>query len=419
MQQQTEAAQPQTMDVAVKPPAERAALALKSSKTETDLAALVAKSADIVAIIDAAGRQQGHQMGMELKNARIAVEKTGKAATEDAVAFHKAVIAESKRLVALVTPEETRIFGLRDAYDEKVAAEKAEADRIKAERKATIRAAIDQLRTTPSRFVGGKSDDIALMLEALAGKVIDASEFAEFVDDAQAALDYAGNELNGMYQAAKQREDAERDRLIAIEEEQKRMAAQAEANRKEEARLADLRRESELAEAERKRVAAAEAAAQQKLIDDAKAEQARIAAEAQAKLDAQAAQIERQRVEAEQAQKVAAAELAARVAAFEAQQAAAARTAQDAVDKAEAELLAAAEAAKPKAEPVAETFPGVNIDAAHEPAPLKITPAESLDTLARREAEEALRDAVRGLLELDAMPEMILALVNEELTVTA
>ena len=103
---------------------ERAAVALNSIKVTNELRELVASSADIVFVIDSAGREQAHRIGMNLKNARIAIEKAGKAARDDATKFSKGVIAEEARLVAIIEPEESRVFDLRDKWDAQIEAEK-------------------------------------------------------------------------------------------------------------------------------------------------------------------------------------------------------------------------------------------------------------------------------------------------------
>ena len=86
---------------------ERAAVALSTAAHEIKLRELVKSSADIVAVIDAPGREQAHRIGMNLKGARVAIEKVGKTAREDATAFSKAIIAEEKRLIAISEPEDT------------------------------------------------------------------------------------------------------------------------------------------------------------------------------------------------------------------------------------------------------------------------------------------------------------------------
>ena len=124
----------------------RAALALNSSKTERDLIALATKNTHIVAVIDKPGRMQAHSAAMELKAARVAINNTAKAAREDATLFQKAVIAEAERLVLLVEPEEMRLIGLRDGWDDEQARIKAEAEAKERNRITAIHANIAEIR---------------------------------------------------------------------------------------------------------------------------------------------------------------------------------------------------------------------------------------------------------------------------------
>ncbi len=98
------------------PVADRAVIAFDSSKTEIALKEILIETENVKTVIDAAGREQAHRLGMRLKNARIAIEKTGKSAREDAQAFSKAVIDEEKRLKSIIGTEEDRIFLLRDSF---------------------------------------------------------------------------------------------------------------------------------------------------------------------------------------------------------------------------------------------------------------------------------------------------------------
>src|SRR4051812_22559589 len=117
---------PEPQELITLPPAKRAAVALKSEAAEAHLRELVSKTSAITNVVDLNGRDEAHRAGMMLKNARTTITATGKAAREDATAFSKAVIAEEKRLLEISADEEARVFSLRDAYDAKVAAEKAE-----------------------------------------------------------------------------------------------------------------------------------------------------------------------------------------------------------------------------------------------------------------------------------------------------
>jgi hypothetical protein len=254
-------AAPDQQALAVLPPAERAAVAIQSSAAEQHLRALVVKSAEIKNVVDKHGREEAHRAAMGLKNARVAVVNTGKAAREDATAFQRAVVAEVDRLAAITADEEARLFGLRDAFDKKLEAEKAKRERIDAERKAMHRAEIDLILTLPARCAFDSSAALTEALQALAARDIGAEGFEEFADEARAAVDTAADALIKLRAKALEREAAEQL------ERQRREAAekQAEADRQELARVkaeqAERERKEQEAQAERDRQAAADRAA--------------------------------------------------------------------------------------------------------------------------------------------------------------
>lgn len=257
------------------PPAERAALALASGNTEKHLRELVAYSNGIVTVEDAAGRDEAHRSAMALRGARTTISKTGKAAREDATAFSQAVISEEKRLISLIQPEEDRVLDLRDRWDAKLAAEKAERDRKEAERKAGLQSKVDAIRNLPLGLDGETAAEIATEIEALRQFVPDGAEFFEFAD---AAKDAANGAIVAMM--------ALHDRQVSKEAE----SAALEAQRIENARIAAEQ------EAERQRLAAVAADQAAAL----KAEQDKFAAEQKAAADRAAAeQAERDRVSAE------------------------------------------------------------------------------------------------------------------------
>lgn len=125
---------------------QRAAVALGSAQIRIDLAEMAKKSLGITEIKNAAGRAECHSAAMALADARIAITKTGKAAREDAVKFGKAVIAEEESLISITSPEEKRLLALRDAYDAKIAAEKAERERLERARITAIHERIAEIR---------------------------------------------------------------------------------------------------------------------------------------------------------------------------------------------------------------------------------------------------------------------------------
>lgn len=249
------------------PPAERAALALNSTQTERDLLALASKNADITVIKNKAGRDQAHGAAMEIKRARLAIEKTAKEARDDATKFSKAVIAEEKRLISIIEPEETRLLVLRNSWDAEQERIRLEAEAAEQRRIDSINAAIDSIRAIPGNLVSAGSKAIFEAINDLAAIEITEDAYQEFTQKAEHFRIESLSTLRSLLVAATQRE-AEAQRLA---EEQARLAeerARLEAEQKAEAaRLAAERAEIERLRAEHKaqveqeRIRAAQAAA--------------------------------------------------------------------------------------------------------------------------------------------------------------
>ena len=280
----------QNTNIATLPPSERAIIALGSSKAEVQLRELAGKYTAITNVIDSAGRAECHRAAMELKNARLAVDKTGKAARADATAFSNAVVAEAKRLIAIITPEEERLFAVRDAYDAEQARIKAEAERKEAERVAAIRKRIDAIRNIPAGMAGLPSSEIQAEIAAFEAFHADDS-FAEFADEAnavvastvQALIVLRDKQLAAEAEAA--RLAAEREelaRLRAAAEEHSRQVAAQNAEREraaaEERRQMDAEREA--LEAERRAFAEQQKKAREEQEAALRAEEERVAAAA-------------------------------------------------------------------------------------------------------------------------------------------
>lgn len=236
-----------TTDIATLPPAERAMIVLGSTKTETQLREMVEETKSITEVKDAAGREQAHRAGMKLRTARTTIEKTGKAARDDATKFSKAVIDEEKRLIAITEAEERRVLALRDAFDAAAAAEKAAREAADKARKDEIKAKIEGIRRLPLDLANETAEGIAAERDALAAFEPSEEAFQEFLDECKAALAEALQAIQALYDRTKAREDAdaalavERERLAeerrALEAEREAQAArQAEADA-ENARL--------------------------------------------------------------------------------------------------------------------------------------------------------------------------------------
>lgn len=250
---------------------ERAAIALGTAEHEKALVELSTKYADIVEIKNPAGREQAHSAYMTLKTARVAIEKAGKDAREDATRFSKAVIAEQSRLIAITEAEEARLQALRDAWDTERAAEKAAAAAAEQDRIDGIRAKIDDMRATPVCLVGKSSADIGVAADHLSETVISLDEYAEFTGEAQAERDHSVKQLRELEAKA-----------LAHEAEQKRLA-------EERAELARQRAEQE----EKNRIATAARAAEEARIKAARDAEDAARKEAQRKAD-EALRIERE-----------------------------------------------------------------------------------------------------------------------------
>lgn len=242
---------------------ERAAVALGSSKCEAELKALIEASKEITIITNAAGRDECHASAMRAVKARTGIAGTGKAVREDSTAFAKAVIAEENRLIAIIEPEEIRLKALRDAWDEKIAAEKAEKARIEAERQARIQSAIDVIRNAPQQCIACTSDGARSYLDTLAEIDLSEEVFAERRDEAEYIMGQSIQQIEAM---------------IAGKRAQEELAAQMESQRIEnERKAAELaaqqaaeeqrQREALQAEAERQRVQAEEIAKQRAELD--------------------------------------------------------------------------------------------------------------------------------------------------------
>ncbi len=246
---------------------QRAQLALKSEKAETELLALVKQSADIVAVLNVDGREQAHRMAMNLKNARVAIQKVGEEARADAVAYSKAVIAETARLTSLTEAEEKRVFALRDAFDSKVREEAAAKARAEKERVDAIHARIQDLRNAPLALIGCGSAVITEAIAKMQAVEITEELFGEpiFHGQAQAARD---NAIETM-----------RTSLVAAVAAEEMLAQQKKAAEEEAQRLAALAAENASLAAELKRQQEELAIAQKAAMDAALAEEARLAEE--------------------------------------------------------------------------------------------------------------------------------------------
>jgi len=272
--------------------AQRASVALGASEHEKKLRELAKQSTEIVAITNAAGYQQLHAARMVLKTERIALEKLGKGARDDATKFSKAVIEEEKRLIGIIAPEEQRLQAIQDEHDQRVEREKQvkiEAERV---RVLNIRSRIDADLRMPATALTILSGSVVLAttLEDVKAIAIDES-FAEFAQEAEQVKVQTVVALNKLhaealaYEAEQRQLRADREeaaRLRAAEEKRTREAAEkeaAEARRRADEQAAAQARIEQAERESRLKIEAQERAARERLAEEERV--AKIAREAE------------------------------------------------------------------------------------------------------------------------------------------
>lgn len=222
---------------------------LKFDQRKAELAALAESSKRITEIRDQVSRDECHGARMQLKTARVAIEKIGKAAREDAQAFSKAVIAKEKELIGVISPEEERLQALQSEWDD---ARQAEKDAIREAEEARIRAenaALEAIRNLPAEMVGRGAEDIAHAANELLARDLAAEFHQNVLAHAEEVRRTAIAKLETLIATAREleRERAESAKLRAEAAEREAAQRKAEAERQE--REAAERRQREEAEA--------------------------------------------------------------------------------------------------------------------------------------------------------------------------
>ena len=259
------------------PPATRAVIALKSSKTEFDMRAMVAKHAGLIEIKDKAGREQVHSAAMELMRARTSIKKVADEVRDDAKKFNAAVIAEEKRLTAIVEPEELRLKGLRDAWDAEQERIKREAEEKERQRVLALGARIQEIRSLGRLAQDCRSSDaVRRLVDRLGG--LDMTGFEEFEAEAVQVFTETRQQVEQVLNTRLATE-AEAARLKAEREELARQ--QAEAKRQADELAAQQKAAADRLAAERAEFARQQQEAADKLAEQ-QAEVARMRAEIEA-----------------------------------------------------------------------------------------------------------------------------------------
>ena len=244
-------------------------------KTEAALATLRTKYEGVLFdLTTTAGDKAARAGRLELVTLRTSLEKKRKEFKAPALEFGAKIDAEAKRITAEIVALETPIDAQINADEKRRADEKAERDRIEAERIATHQAGLDSIRALVAKAKGIESARIANGIKMVEAMEIDPAAWEEFADQALAAKAEVLATMRAMF-----------DRTLAHEQE----LAKIEAQRVENERIAA----EQAAEAKRLKEVADALAAEQKAAAD--------------KLAADRADFERQRAEFEAKQTQAAA----------------------------------------------------------------------------------------------------------------
>lgn len=230
------------------------------SATEAALAALRKKYAGIVFdLTTVKGDKEARAARLELTTLRTSLEKKRKQFKAPALEFGKKIDSEASRVTDEILALENPIDAQIKADEARRAAEKAERDRIAAERAQGFRNRIAVIRSFVGKCSGIASERIAKGIAQVEQVDVSPAAFEEFAAEAASAKD---------------------ETLIAM----RQIMAETKAREEEVARVEAQRIENERVAAEQK--ARADALAAQQAEIDRQARELREAQEAQAKAEA-------------------------------------------------------------------------------------------------------------------------------------
>lgn len=341
------------------------------SQTAAALAALRQKYEKVLFPVETtAGMKDALGARKELRDIRVGLEKMRKEIKAPALERCRLIDEEAKTITAQLEALEKPIDGQIKAEEARKEREKQERERLERERIETIRKKVEGIRRLPAAMSGESAAEIAAEIEALE-QFNPGDEFAEFIDDAEAA------KANAL------------DVLRAMHERQAAQEAAAEAARLEAERLA-----AERAELERQRAEAAAAA--QAAQAAAKAEAERLAAE-RAAFEAEQAEFRRRQSELMQAEEAKRAEQADKAMAAQAEAAKAAAYAASSAVRAQlvSEQMRTLDQAEDEA--ITATAKEEMIDASFVEACDMQPAAETIEAAPQQEEEDEIPDAI-GLI---------------------
>jgi hypothetical protein len=247
---------------------------------------------------DKRGYAAVHAARMDVRARRIKVEKIGKELRADALSYQRAVIAEEKRIIALLAPIESHLETEEDRID-------AEKERIKreAEEKETarIQARIDRLYAVGARFDGSTYSILGVSVPQGNVPIMPDADFESCIEAMQKAVDAENARL--AEEEAKRKAEEERLARIAAEQEAERKRLEEVARRQEEEAAAErariaaeqekIRQEKENIEAEKRAAEEAKRKAEEEERRKAELEKARVEAAEKARRE-EAERIERE-----------------------------------------------------------------------------------------------------------------------------
>lgn len=256
MVQPTEAGEAEVLDpaqatggVGAAQPATYTSSVVVLDPVEKVLVQLEAKYKDVVFDLSTTkGDKEARQARKELIEVRTGGEKAYKS-------WNAPILAEQKKARERVAEIEQRVRVLEAPIDQQIkadearrAAEKAERDRIEAERIAKMRGRIATIAGLPTQAVDMSSDDIGLLIEDLQNAPLTEERFGEFLEEAKQLAAQVVGKLKEMRdgvlrreqqaaELARQQEELDRQRaeMARLQEDlERRRAEQAEESRRDQ-----------------------------------------------------------------------------------------------------------------------------------------------------------------------------------------
>lgn len=236
-------------DLAVKQPTTIAPMSIKDTviaqfkEAEKDLTDLADRYRNVVYdVTTPKGMKDAIAARADLRdNGRLMVTRAEKRIKADVNELKTVMSDEVERLVAIVKPVEEEVDKQIKAEEARKAAEKAERDRIEAERVGKHQANIDKLNSYVARAEGQPVEAIEKAITSLEALVI-GPEWEEFATAAEAARTATVASLRKMVDSERQRLENERlqrelaEARAALQAQQAKAQAEAQAKADEEAR---------------------------------------------------------------------------------------------------------------------------------------------------------------------------------------